>query len=148
MTKDSVHTLNNQFSIGTDIIKIDRFRDLSSESSFFKRVFTEAELAYCLGYSDPTPHLAATFAGKEAIMKASHTGSITSLHRIEILRTNEGAPYTLYSEDADSDFVISLSHSDEYAVAVALVVPRHPSYNREIFQTLLDKTVVDILPER
>jgi len=39
-----------------------------------RRLFTEAELAYCRSFQDPLPHLAARFAAKEAASKALGTG--------------------------------------------------------------------------
>src|SRR5262245_51467244 len=39
-----------------------------------RRLFTPAELAYCRGFVDPLPHLAARFAAKEATSKALGTG--------------------------------------------------------------------------
>lgn len=39
-----------------------------------KRLFTDAELAYCRTHKDPLPHLAARFAAKEAAFKAIGTG--------------------------------------------------------------------------
>src|SRR5262245_4226558 len=39
-----------------------------------RRLFTPGELAYCRGFKDPLPHLAARFAAKEATGKALGTG--------------------------------------------------------------------------
>jgi len=58
--------------IGTDIVDVGRIRKAVERwgDRFLKRVFTEAEVVYCLAKANPYPHLAARFAAKEAVMKA------------------------------------------------------------------------------
>ena len=58
--------------IGVDIAALDRIKGLLERHAdrFLNRIFTEAEKAYCFGYKDPVPHLAARFAAKEAAYKA------------------------------------------------------------------------------
>jgi len=58
--------------IGIDICENDRISEMLSKykERFLKRVFTEDEVNYCLRKKDPTPHLAARFAVKEAFIKA------------------------------------------------------------------------------
>jgi holo-[acyl-carrier protein] synthase len=135
-------------AIGTDIVEIDRFRNLDAESPFYERVFSKRELAYCLGYSDPSPHLAATFAGKEAIVKATNSNCRVSLNNIEVLRDEDGAPYVELHQHCNHDIYVSLSHSSSHAVAVALVV--HPSHNTNTdeIRGLLEENVKQILPRR
>ncbi len=62
--------------IGIDVVKVER---LTASLERFRermerRLFTEAELAYCRTFHDPLPHLAARFAAKEAASKALGTG--------------------------------------------------------------------------
>ncbi len=58
-------------AIGHDLIELERIRKTwaSSGDSFLQRIFTPAELEYCLRSSDPVPSLAARFAAKEAFQK-------------------------------------------------------------------------------
>ncbi len=62
--------------IGVDVVKVERLmRSLERFGARMeRRLFTEGELAYCRGFSDPLPHLAARFAAKEAASKALGTG--------------------------------------------------------------------------
>ncbi len=135
-----------KIAIGTDIVEIDRFRNLSPESPFYERVFSERELAYCRGYPDPTPHLATTFAGKEAVVKATYSNCQINVNRIEILRDEEGAPYVTLHQDCTHDIYVSLSHSSSHAVAVALVVHKSHNTNMDEIRGLLEESVKQILP--
>jgi holo-[acyl-carrier protein] synthase len=133
-------------SIGTDIVEIDRFRDLQDESPFYHRIFSEKELAYCRGFSDPTPHLAATFAGKEAVLKAVASNCGISLGDIEILRNDAGVPHVVLHQDCTHEIHVSLSHSSSYAVAVALAAKGSNAPDLNEVRGLLDEKVKQILP--
>lgn len=133
-------------AIGTDIVEIDRFRSLKTGSSFYRRTFSAKELAYCFGFSDPYPHIAATFAGKEAVLKTTNSNCGLSLGDIEILRDDDGAPYVTHHQKCNHDIYISLSHSSSHAVAVALAVHRTYVSSMKEIQSLLEDTVEQILP--
>ena len=49
--------------IGTDIVEIDRVKKAVAKEAFVKRVFTEAEVAYCRGRG---AGMAESFAGRFA----------------------------------------------------------------------------------
>ncbi len=113
---------------GTDIIEISRIREAVAEHGerFLQRIFTPAELDLCKMHY---PSLAARFAGKEAVFKA--LGSVdkgASARSIEILADESGKPTVSLSGPAKDcadrlgirQLTISLSHSREYAVAVAI----------------------------
>ncbi|MGH2355800.1 MAG: holo-ACP synthase [Chloroflexota bacterium] len=115
-------------SVGVDIIEIERVSAVIARwgERFLRRVFTEAELAYCRGRS---PELAVRFAGKEAITKALGTG-IRGLawRELEILSDPLGKPLVRLHGRARqraeaiglAHFAISLSHSRDYAVAMVV----------------------------
>jgi len=134
-------------AIGTDLVEIERFRSLEDESPFYKRVFSERELAYCYRYSDPTPHIAATFAGKEAIVKATNSNCRVSLNNIEILRDEDGAPYVILHQKCNYDIHLSLTHSSSYAVAVALAVHQSHVSDMNSIKEKMDEALKQILPE-
>ncbi len=67
--------------------------------------------------SDPYPHFAARFAGKEAVIKAVG-GTVYQLKKIEILNAEDGQP-TVKSR---AGVKLSLAHTRNYALAVALVL--------------------------
>jgi holo-[acyl-carrier protein] synthase len=138
-------SLGLNIAIGTDIVEIERFRKLDANSPFYDRVFSEKEIAYCFKYSDPAPHFAATYAGKEAVVKATNSNCKATMDAIEILHTEDGAPYAVIHTKCNHDILVSLSHSSSHAVAVALAV--HQSYASKMnkAQELLEQTVKQLL---
>lgn len=112
-------------STGIDIVEIPRVERAISRwgGKFLARVYTPSEVAYCRGR---VPELAARFAAKEAISKALGTGIYgISWNEMEILPDRRGKPLvTLHGRAlarAEAlglrEFAISLSHSQEFAVA-------------------------------
>ncbi|MFW9975941.1 MAG: holo-ACP synthase [Candidatus Thorarchaeota archaeon] len=132
-------------SIGTDVVEVSRFRTLGYNSPFHDRIFSKKELEYCHGFSDPSSHLAATFAGKEAVFKAANSRYGLSLDNIEILHDDTGAPYVNLHQDCAHDIFVSLSHSSSHAVAVALIVRSRSAQNLNDIQGLLDEAVKHII---
>jgi len=115
--------------IGNDIIEIDRIRKTidTHGAHFYNKVFTEAELEYCLDHKDPAVPIAGRFSAKEAIVKALGTGfgKSVSFLDIEILNDELGRPFAEFSDSFNDTFnaphiLISISHCKEYATAVAL----------------------------
>lgn len=114
--------------IGVDIERIDRFRKPVDEKDerFLNRIFTPAELDYCLGHASPYAHLAVRYAGKEAVVKALNQANITGVNYsdIEILNDGKGVPVVSIKKEIDRELIIkvSLSHSDDNAIAFAMVL--------------------------
>lgn len=133
-------------NVGVDIIDIDRFRGVKREAPFIKRTYSPRELDYCYGYNDPAPHLAATFAGKEAVVKSIGTRHGTSLGSIEILRNDDGAPYVCVNGVESDEIKVSLSHSRNHAVAVAATVSSLSKSGKEYIQGILDSNALELLP--
>ena len=120
-------------STGVDIIEISRVRRVLDRygERFLGRVYTPGEIAYCQGRA---PNLAARFAAKEATMKALGTGVRgVGWKDIEVVRHESGAPsIKLYSRAQARalrlgvlEISLSISHSQEYAVAF-VVIQRQP----------------------
>ena len=115
-------------SVGVDIIELERIKQIFQRHGerFLRRVYTEAEIAYCRGR---VPELAARFAAKEAMSKALGTGIVGRggifWREVEVLPDARGKPLVhLHGQAQDraealglEEFAISLSHSREYAVA-------------------------------
>ncbi len=141
-TRDS-----SNLSIGIDLVEIKRFREHTIDSPFIQRVFSEDELKYCFSYSNPAPHLAANFAGKEAVVKALGIEKPSSLRYIQILRYESGVPYVQYSEANQLTLLVSLSYTSELAAAVVLVYGDAHSINSVSVQKLLNDKIQEILPE-
>ena len=95
-------------------------------TAFLKRNFTPTELDYCLSKEAPAPHLAARFAGKEAVIKALSSLNITKIwySDIEILNNNYGVPYVKINTDKAEKLLIkiSLSHSPDLVLAFCIII--------------------------
>jgi holo-[acyl-carrier protein] synthase len=121
---------NGSIGIGVDIETIDRFQGLTAEkdAAFLNKIFTKKELDYCFSSGNPAEHLAARFAGKEAIIKAlSHLDRFKADYRdIEIINDRRGVPGARILKEGFSglNILLSLSHSQETAIAFTIVALR------------------------
>ncbi len=121
--------MNTILGLGNDIVEIDRVREAieSQGDRFIQRLFTSREQAYCKKFSDPMPHYAARFSGKEAIVKALGTGfgEHAAFHDIEIINNDQGKPEVFFSDALNNHFnhphvLLSISHCKNYVATVAL----------------------------
>ncbi len=120
--------------VGIDIIEVDRIREIHERQKdrYLNRVYSEEELRYCMRMSNPYPHLAARFAVKEAVSKAFSTGigglfewkSACVYHgeRSQPLVELDEKGKTLLEAIGGTDVRITLSHTKETAVAMAVIV--------------------------
>ena len=112
----------NIYSVGIDIQSISELfpdgipQDPKSDSELLA-MFTLKELSYAQSRTDPMQTLAGIFAAKEAVLKCS-TQTEFQFSSCEILPDVHGKPKL-------EGYSISISHSKEYAVGIAMV-------NREI----------------
>ncbi len=106
--------------VGIDVIEIRRFRDVlrKRQDRFLGNTFTDIERSYCFSYKDPAPHLAGTFAAKEAVQKVSKKSLAVS--DIEIRREKSGRPRIYLKGKRASSLLISISHTDTLACAIAV----------------------------
>jgi holo-[acyl-carrier protein] synthase len=119
--------------IGIDIIEVERIRASYEKfgEKFLTRILHPNEISYCLSHKAPAPFLAVRFAAKEAISKAFGTGIGTQLawQDMEVTRRKSGEPYVilyggglaLLQARGASHVLISLSHTQTYAAAVAIL---------------------------
>ena len=108
--------------VGIDIENVARFRacDSRTRKTFYQKIFTDAEIRYCMSKKDPYPHFTARFCAKEAVTKALGR-TLFSLKNIEIANDAKGRPSLCIKEkNADYEVAVSLSHTKEYATAIAL----------------------------
>ena len=119
------------FGIGTDMVEISRIQKaIEKNPRFLQKVYTEKEIAYCQRKRNPWQSFAARFAAKEAVSKAMGTGlGKIGLTDIEVLNQSSGQPQIILHGAAkvfatEHGFVrvhISLSHSEAYAIATAII---------------------------
>ncbi len=119
--------------VGTDIVEVARIEASIQQSGekFLQRVLLPGEIAYCLAYKKPGPHVAARFAVKEAVAKAFGTGFGGELGwlDIEVCRRASGEPFAvlhgkgkeLFEQRDAKNLLISLSHTEHHATALAVL---------------------------
>ena len=113
-------------SIGTDIVKVSRIKDLltTKEEKFLNKIFTEEEISYCKANSKPEIHFSGKYAAKEAVKKALLSNELISqisLKDIKILNKDNKAPYVVIDNIMDLNCNVSISHEEEYAIAFVLI---------------------------
>src|SRR5436309_3539278 len=118
---------------GIDIIEVARIRASYEKfgERFLNRILRPAEIVYCLSHRNPAPFFAARFAAKEAISKAFGTGIGGQLgwQDMEVGRKESGQPFVilhaggqkLLEQRGGGRFHLSLSHTENYAAAVAIL---------------------------
>lgn len=117
--------------IGVDIESIQRFRDKEFEKNnkFYRRLFTDTEIDYCLSRRDPFPHFTVRFCAKEALKKALPQNLTLSWKDISIKNDDNGKPIIEFSQafQGKSDIAgkisahISLSHDSTKAIAFVVL---------------------------
>ena len=119
--------------IGTDIIEVRRIAASFEKfgERFVNRILLPDEIAYCMAHKNPAPFIAVRFAAKEAISKAFGTGIGAQLgwHDMEIRRRESGEPFVILSAAGQkllaacggSSVLITLSHTQDYATAMAIL---------------------------
>jgi len=109
---------------GVDIIEIRRIKKtILTNKRFLKKVYTPSEIAYCNSKKNKWQHFAVRFAAKEAVWKA--LGKKDIWHRdISVKNTKDGKPEVVLSKkykELEKKISLSLSHTDDYAVAFAIL---------------------------
>lgn len=119
--------------IGIDVCKVERISESLRRfgERMEKRLFTPDELAYCRGFKDPLPHLAARFAAKEATSKALGTGMAGGVGwtQIEVVQPGGRVPELRLSGAALARFMslgatrshLTLSHDAGLGVACVVL---------------------------
>lgn len=119
--------------VGIDLVEVARIEASFRQhgEKFLQRILLPDEIAYCLAYKTPGPQLAARFAAKEAVSKAFGTGLGASLGWLdmEVVRQESGQPLLvlhgkgrkLFEERGAKNLLISLSHTENYATALAIL---------------------------
>jgi holo-[acyl-carrier protein] synthase len=122
------------FGIGIDVVENARVADAIRRhgDGFIQKIYRAGEAEYCRRMKDPAPHFAVRFAAKEAVSKAFGTGFAGQFNwkDIEVRRKATGEPFIVLHDGAAelakrlgiASVLISLSHSQDYAVANAIVI--------------------------
>lgn len=119
--------------VGVDLVEIARMEEaITRRPRLKRRLFTDAERAYCERRARPAEHYAARFAAREAVLKALGTGFAgMGFKDVEVVvdeRTGApsarlfGAAAARAQELGVQEVALSLSHTREVAVANAVLV--------------------------
>ncbi|MGL5641972.1 MAG: holo-ACP synthase [Paraclostridium sp.] len=122
----------NIFGIGIDIVEIYRIKDIVEKNNrFIEKIFTENERKYFESKNFRVETIAGNFAAKEAISKALGTGIRNfEFKDIEVIRDEKGKPIVKTYNNLKEicidynvlEIKVSISHSENYAVANAIVM--------------------------
>ena len=108
-----------KIGIGIDIIDTVRFKGKPFETNenFYKKIFHDSEIKYCLEHVNSSQSFAAKFAIKESVIKSIN-------HQISFLDILTGhldsKPTVTLLNDHSYDFLVSISHEKLHAVAVVI----------------------------
>ena len=119
--------------LGVDATDLPRVREVFARygDRFLRRVFTDAEIAYCMRQRDPVPSLAGRFASKEATMKALGTGHSRGVlwKDIEVLRHGgppqlrlTGGAYRRFQAMQARRSLLTITHAETLAMAQVLLL--------------------------
>ncbi|WP_336515197.1 holo-ACP synthase [Pollutibacter soli] len=110
--------------IGIDIEEISALPVVSDfrTSPFYEMNFSPGEISYCILQPNPYSSFAGIFAAKEAIIKVNNSFKSLPFSSIAIHHLESGKPVF-------NDLHISISHTDNYAVAVAQPVTKAETPN-------------------
>lgn len=119
--------------IGIDVVQVERLVKALERfgERMERRLFTDAELAYCRSHKDPLPHLAARFAAKEALFKAIGTGLSGGVgwRQAEVIQPGGRQPKLALHDAAlerfrslgATDAHVSLTHDGGLAIACVVI---------------------------
>ena len=111
--------------IGVDIVEVARIKDLANHygDRFLRKIFTPEELATCFAKARPAESLAARFAAKEAFAKAWTGPVLPGWHDVEVIMDGPKPRFRLGGIARGVNAGLSISHTHNYAVAVAWIDP-------------------------
>lgn len=122
------------FAIGIDLVSVPRVQRMldRNHDRALARLLTDDERTYCLGMAVPARHMAARLAAKEAVYKAlqgTEDARGIGWREIEVVRDWDGRPTvrltgraaTRLTAMGASQVLLSLTHTDEIAAAMAVV---------------------------
>ncbi len=108
------------------VSRLDETISSSQGKKFKNRIFTENEIKYCDSKANAVLHFAGRFAAKEAITKAllsTEKFNSVKMKSIEIISGTNRKPEVnlIITSDLQFQCKVSISHTDEYAVAFAIL---------------------------
>ena len=108
-----------KIGIGIDIIDTARFKEKPFETNedFYKKIFHDSEIKYCLEHANSSQSFAAKFAIKESVIKSINK----QINFLDILTGHlDSKPTVTLLNDNSYNFLVSVSHEKLYAIAVVI----------------------------
>jgi holo-[acyl-carrier protein] synthase len=109
----------DKLGIGIDIVKIERFSNKPYEFNvnFYKKIFHESEINYCLDHKNSAQHFAGKFAIKESVIKSISK----NIDFLDILIDySSSKPTVTLINDTSYSFLVSLTHEESHAISVVI----------------------------
>lgn len=97
-------------AVGIDIESVARFQNANP------RLFTQSELDHCAGRANS---LAGIWCAKEAVVKAVSRWQSIHVRNVQVHHVDGRPAVSIPGFEVD----VSISHTDEYAAAMAIAVP-------------------------
>ena len=109
-----------KFGIGIDISNIENFKNkpFKNNKTLYEKLFSDKEILYCTKFKNSAEKFAGKFALKEALIKSINK-KIYFLD-IETSYSNSKPIVKLVNSKTNYNFIISLSHDNNLAVAVVI----------------------------
>ena len=125
-------------AIGNDLTEVVRIAQALERygDRFKQRLFSDDERRYCDSKNTPAVHYAGRFAAKEAVLKVLGAGFTEGLaltggggfREVEVIRLPSGQPQirlqgqlaAIAAERGISEIMVTISHTQEHAMAFAL----------------------------
>ncbi len=108
-----------KFGIGIDIVSNTRFKELPylTNEKFYKKIFEQSEIDYCLKFKNSEEHFAGKFAIKEAVIKSIKE----KIQFLDILIDySNSKPQVSLTNNLSYQFLISVSHEKSCTIAVVI----------------------------
>lgn len=113
--------------VGTDIESVGRFKKLIDfKTKQLKTIFYENEIVYAFNKANSSQSLAGIWCAKEAVVKSFSEIHLLSIRDVEIICKKGFAPkviiHNLKLENINYELSVSISHTNEYANAIAVLL--------------------------
>ena len=110
--------------LGIDLVEIAAIKSKATDA-FIERILSEEELKLFHKMTHPErkmAFLAGRFAAKEAYVKAYQSfDSPLNFKDVVVLNNDNGAPYILSKYRPNDSILVSISHTEHYAVAIVQI---------------------------
>ena len=109
----------DKLGIGIDIVEIKKFsnKPYGTNMNFYKKIFHESEITYCLSHKNSAQYFAGKFAIKESVIKSIPK----NINFLDILIDySNSKPTVTLINDFSYSFLVSLTHEKLYAVSVVI----------------------------